>query len=320
VADANIADGLAFGDEQGIDAWRWSLLALQARSALERGRWPEAEQTARAVLAAARPDSCDQLMALVILALVRARRGEPGYRPLLDQARQMTDKNRRLPLCGLVAVARAEAAWLEGAWADVGPGTREWLRMAISLGDRWMAGELAFWRDLARVESAGKGNGELTGADVACVIAEPFRLYLTGDSAGAVRFWLEAGCPYEAALSLASSGREGDLRRALDLLVGLGARPAAAIVARQLRALGASGLPRGPRAATAENPGGLTCRELEVVVLLIDGAPNAEIAARLVLAPKTVEHHVSAILHKLGVGSRREVPAAAARYGLAGER
>jgi DNA-binding NarL/FixJ family response regulator len=56
------------------------------------------------------------------------------------------------------------------------------------------------------------------------------------------------------------------------------------------------------------------------VVLLIDGAPNAEIAARLVLAPKTVEHHVSAILHKLGVGSRREVPAAAARYGLAGER
>jgi DNA-binding CsgD family transcriptional regulator len=320
LADANLADGLAFGDEQGIDAWRWYLLAFQARSALERGRWPEAEQTARTVLAAARPDSCDQLMALVILAQVRAGRGEPGYRPLLDQARQIAGKNRTLPLCGLVAVARAEAAWLEGAWAEVGPGTREWLELAIRLGDRWVAGELAFWRDLAQVARAGKGDGELAGTDVAGVVAEPFRLYLTGDWAGAVRFWREAGCPYEAALSLASSGQEADLRRALDLLAGLGARAAAAIVARQLRALGARGLPRGPRAATTLNPGGLTCRELEVLVLLIEGAPNAEIAARLVLAPKTVEHHVSAILRKFGVGSRREVPAAAARHGLASTR
>jgi DNA-binding NarL/FixJ family response regulator len=76
-------------------------------------------------------------------------------------------------------------------------------------------------------------------------------------------------------------------------------------------------LPRGPRAATARNPAGLTSRELEVLDLIVQGLPNAGIAARLVLSPKTVEHHVSAILRKLSVGSRQEVPAAAARYGVA---
>lgn len=49
---------------------------------------------------------------------------------------------------------------------------------------------------------------------------------------------------------------------------------------------------------------------------LARGLPNGEIAARLVLSPKTVEHHVSAILRKLGVSSRREARAAATRRGL----
>ncbi|MGZ4312712.1 MAG: response regulator transcription factor, partial [Solirubrobacteraceae bacterium] len=91
------------------------------------------------------------------------------------------------------------------------------------------------------------------------------------------------------------------------------ARPAAAIVARALRERGARGVPRGPRPRTRANPAGLTGRELEVLDLLAEGLRNAEIAQRLVVSDKTAEHHVSAVLRKLGVRSRAEAAAAAAR-------
>jgi len=103
------------------------------------------------------------------------------------------------------------------------------------------------------------------------------------------------------------------LRRALDTLHGLGARPAAALVARRLRALGERGVRRGPRPATAANPAGLTRRETEVLRLLAAGLSNTEIAARLVLSGRTVDNHVAAILRKLGVRTRSEARAQAER-------
>jgi DNA-binding NarL/FixJ family response regulator len=107
-------------------------------------------------------------------------------------------------------------------------------------------------------------------------------------------------------MALAGSGDEDDLRRAHERLLALGARPAAAIVARRLRERGIRGVARGPRPATREHPAGLTRRELDVLESLAEGLTNAEIAARLVISEKTVGHHVSAILGKLGVGSRYE--------------
>ena len=106
------------------------------------------------------------------------------------------------------------------------------------------------------------------------------------------------------------------MRRSLDELNRLGARPAAAIVARRLRGLGVRGLPRGPRRRTRDNPAGLTARELEVLGLLGEGLRNAQIAERLVVSQRTVDHHVTAILRKLGVGTRGEAAAEARRLGL----
>ncbi len=100
------------------------------------------------------------------------------------------------------------------------------------------------------------------------------------------------------------------------MLHGLGARPAAAVVARGLRSLGEQSVRRGPRPATAANPAGLTSREAEVLGLLAARLSNAKIAAQLGLSDRTVDNHVSAILRKLGVRTRNEAGAQAERLGL----
>jgi DNA-binding CsgD family transcriptional regulator len=203
------------------------------------------------------------------------------------------------------ATARAEVAWLIGDREGVAEATEQSYRLATEQKDDVALGELALWR-----RRAGIDDGTLADA------AEPFLSQLAGEWARAASFWDEAGCPYEAALARADSDDEEELRCALDALHRLGAQPAAAIVAGRLRGLGARRLPRGPRQATRENPAGLTARQLEVLALVAEGMRDSEIAARLVLSERTVGHHVSAILRKLGVRNRGQAAVEAVRLDL----
>ena len=115
-----------------------------------------------------------------------------------------------------------------------------------------------------------------------------------------------------------SDAEDPDARvRALAVFDALGAARSASALRLRLRALGVRRIPRGPRPATSAGPAGLTPRQLDVLALLAARAPtNAEIARQLVITPKTVDHHVSAVLAKLGVASRREAAAAAAELGV----
>ena len=124
------------------------------------------------------------------------------------------------------------------------------------------------------------------------------------------------GRPYEAALALAEANEELLLRHALEELQRLEARPAAAIVARRLREKGVFCFPRGPRPLTRQNQYGLTARELEVLSLVNEGLQNSEIAERLVVSVRTVEHHVEAVLRKLGTRTRADA-ALATSLGIA---
>jgi DNA-binding CsgD family transcriptional regulator len=240
-----------------------------------------------------------------VLALVRARRGDPEVHPLLDEAWALAEPTGELPRLGPVAAARAEVAWLEGQHEVIAPVTEAALELATRVRSPWTVGELACWRRRAGVRE-----------ETTMELKEPHALELAGDREGAARAWDERGCPYDAALALAESGGEGSLRRSLEVLNGLDAQAAAAIVTRRLRECGARQVPRGPRRTTRENPGGLTSREVEVLSLVAAGLRNAEIAERLFLSEKTVGHHVSAILRKLEVGSRGQAAAAAAELGL----
>jgi DNA-binding NarL/FixJ family response regulator len=301
--DRYLEAGLGYCVEHGLDALRLYLLGSRARAALDRSRFTDAAEDAAYVLRTTQYEPAINVEALRVLALARARRGDPGARELLDEALSLSSPSE-LQNRGPVAAARAEVAWLEGRGGVAGE-TDEALELAVRRRSPWLIGELACWRRRAGiVEPLEEGA------------AEPFACSLRGDWRSAVALWTELGCPYEAALALADADEEDPLRQALETLQQLGARPAATIVTRRLRELGVRGVARGPRPSTRANPAALTAREVEVLRLLADGLRNAAIGERLFLSPRTVEHHVSAILAKLGVHSRGEAVAEARRLGL----
>lgn len=306
LADAYLGPGLEYCRERGLDTWRLYLLGCRARTELDRGLWDRTAESAALVLRDPRSAPMPRGMALTALGLVRARRGDPNAAAPLSEEHALAWPTDELQRVAPVAAARGEAAWLAGDHRAVARETDGALSLALRCHAPWEIGELACWRRRAGIRDRLSAEA----------VAEPYALSLAGDSAQAAKFWRELGCPYEAALALADADAEEPLRRAYDELQVLGARPAAAIVARKLRERGVRGVPRGPRPRTLANPGGLTPRELEVLALLAKGLRNAAIAAQLVVSEKTVDHHVSAILRKLEVHTRGEAAVEAARLGL----
>jgi DNA-binding CsgD family transcriptional regulator len=294
--------------ELGMELWRGYLLAYRAQMELDLGRWQEAVDSAALVLREPRRSRIPQLTALAIVGRVRARRGDPDVSSPLDEALSLAARSEELQASEPVAVARAEAAWLEGDRRGVERATDAALALARTRRSPWVVAELAAWRRRAGIVD------ELSAGET----AGPYALEASGNCAQAAARWQQLGCPYEAALALAETDDRRAQRTAVSTLQQLGAKPAEAIVTRRLRDRGVRDLPRGPRASTRSNPAGLTPRELEVLALLAEGLRNADIAARLVVSAKTVDHHVSAILRKLGARTRSEAVAAAWRLDLGG--
>jgi DNA-binding CsgD family transcriptional regulator len=323
-----VEPGLEYCGQHGLDTWRLYLFAWRARLELLRGAWDAATDSAFAVLRDPRSALVARAAALEVLGVVRARRGDAEAWPPLDEALALAEGTGELGQIGSAATARAEAAWLVGDAAAVAAAARDALELARRRRAPWVIEELAYWRWQAGIDAdpaaaadpptaagplAARADADSPGAAEA---ATPYRLAMAGDWRQAAALWRRLGCPYEAALALSASDDAAAVREALHELGRLGARPAAAIVGRRLRRRGVRGIPRGPRARTRANPAGLTARELEVLGLLADGLRNAQIAERLVVSERTVDHHVSAVLRKLDVSTRGEAAARAVRLGL----
>jgi DNA-binding CsgD family transcriptional regulator len=305
LADRHLAAGIEYSAERDLDSWVVYMKGWRARADLEHGRWEEAAAAASAVIERPRVPNASMIGPLVVLGRIRARRGDGDPWELLDRALVLAEATGELQRLGPVASARAEAHWLTCRPDLVGAETERALALATRNADAWAAGELVAWRHRAGIRE-----------ELPTAVAGPYRLELAGEPEAAARLWAELGCPYDAALVRLESDCEEELRLGHDELQRLGARVTAAHAARLLRERGARDLRQGPRAPTRANPAGLTGRQLEVLGLLAEGLRNSQIADRLVLSPKTVDHHVSAVLRKLDVGTRTEAAAEAGRLGI----
>jgi DNA-binding CsgD family transcriptional regulator/tetratricopeptide (TPR) repeat protein len=304
-AEQYFIEGIAYCDEHDVGSYAGFLRLARAMALGQAGRWDEAVALSTELLARADLSPLYRLCPLHVLGVIRARRGEPGTWEYLDEAAAAADGSREPQWIIPVRLARAEAHWLQGE-LHLAAQEAELADDAAAGADGWERGEIAVW--LRRTGSSRPPRGELAG---------PYQLQVAGRWAEAARAWASLGCPYEAALALHEASDHKALRQALELFTGLGAPAAAQLTRHKMRALGIRSIPAGPRTATQADPLGLTRREREVLELICAGHSNAEIAANLVLSTRTVDHHVSAVLAKLGTPTRSAAAAHAARLGLA---
>ena len=323
-AEVYLRDGLSYCEERDMVSWSLYLLgvARTSSSSEETGREPRRTRTPcsrrRTPPRSAAFTRSSYWRAFARIAVM------PVGRQLLDEARDLASSTREPQRIWPVACARAEAAWLLGDvdrtaheaaidWSMTNDGhvqsedrsrhTRHamWDRRGI----RWEVGQLALW---------------LWRANRLPEIRTSFSLaverQIAGDWRGAADEWKRLGSPLQQAMALADADDERALREALELLAQLGSVAGCAHVRRRMRALGIRGIPRGERASTRRNPARLTARQLEILAFVCEGRRDAEIAAQCFLSTKTVGHHVSAILGKLGVRSRGEANAAARAMGI----
>jgi DNA-binding CsgD family transcriptional regulator len=304
-------EGVAYCEERGIFRHSTYIRAYYTPCELDRGDWTEAARMAAELLEGAEVTGVQQrITILATLALVRIRRGDPGVEELLDEAFELALPTCELNRIGRVTAARAEQAWYRGDIDRVAHEAAIGLDHVNGHTAPWIKGELLWWRSRAQaIHSIPDDIAER------CDVAEPWRLMLAGNWRDASAAWERIGMPYEQALALAE-GPEEALRESLAILDRLGAGPMASIVRRRLRERGVRNVPRGPNETTRANPAGLTGREIEVLQLLVQGCTNAQLARRLHRSTKTVDHHVSAVLDKLGVRSRAQAVAAAFALGI----
>jgi DNA-binding CsgD family transcriptional regulator/tetratricopeptide (TPR) repeat protein len=299
-----------------------TLRMLRAELVFRRGAWTAAERLLRPLVRDPEATAWGQTVACTLLGRLLARRGDE------QEAEELLARGWRLALQSdePERIARAGAAWFE--WAGLYDDERALRRghdafdAVAGRSTRWLRGELLRLRADAApgtdpgadpAAGAAPGTDPAPGADadpdveVAAVeVAEPWATSLRGTRAEAAAAWRSLGWPYETARELAATGEEDDAIAALAILDRLGATRSAWQLRRRLRDAGVRHVPRGPARRTASNPAGLTARQLEVLELVAQGRTNAQIADELVLSIRTVDHHVSAVLAKLGVASRAE--------------
>ena len=295
-------EALAYCDVHDIGTSADFLLGVRAEVFEKLGRWDECLSITHARLDDQSLDPAGRLAPLTYQAKVMARRGQNGYWPCLDDAlRYATGYEEPIWLL-FVHLARTEAYWLEGR-TDAAVEQLDHIRYGFGGVTLVQRGWLALWKR------------RLTGI-VDPIDLEPFASQLSGNCARAVELWDRLGYRYEAALALLDMNEEASLRESLFRLVDLGAEAAAHLVRRTMRDLGIRGIPTGARTATKAHPRGLTAREQQILQLLSEGQSNEEISATLFISVRTVEHHVSAILGKLGVSTRQSAAKEARRLGL----
>jgi DNA-binding CsgD family transcriptional regulator/tetratricopeptide (TPR) repeat protein len=300
--DVAIAEALTYYERHDFRAHRYNTLGQRGFIAILHGDWTTAERILTEV--AVPVDGAGVLGAIwaTARAMLTVRRGAEGAEDALARAWEPALASGSAQYIVPVAIAAIERAWV----LDRPEAADPYVSPALDVSRGWWR-ELLLWRlRLVREPPADP-----------TVRLEPERTSLAGDWRAAAAQWRRLRLPFELGIELLQSGDEEAMREALVVFDDLGAEPAARLARRRLREAGVHQLPRRPRASTRQHPAGLTERQAEVLALLAEGLTNAQIAARLVVSVRTVDHHVAAVLQKLHVGTRQEAAAFATASGEA---
>ncbi|HEX5090181.1 MAG TPA: AAA family ATPase, partial [Nocardioides sp.] len=296
-------EGLEYCETHDMPTYVNCLLGGRVVNLEATGRFEEAVALGLGRMAAAELSPVNRLSTHFTVGKILARRGNPEAWEQLDTALADGTALGEAQYLAPIHLARAEAYWLEG---DTSAAVAE-CRLAAATAehvDPATRGMVDTWLARLGLEPLG------------LTVEAAYAVQLSGDVDEAVSTWDALGAPYDAALTLLDSPHEDHWREAVTRLDALGAEATARLARRKLREAGARGVPVGPRRTTREHSHGLTRREQEVVEELAQEQTNEEIAARLVISAKTVDHHVSSVLAKLGVANRHEAVTKARRLGL----
>jgi DNA-binding CsgD family transcriptional regulator len=295
-AERKIAEAAPFCREQDLGGFASLMAGADALLGLHRGNWASALACAEDVLTGPALSPLSRFLPLITVALITARRARP-VGSLLDEALAAAEPDDFFR-SGAVWAARAEIAWLAGDDDTARAEAQAGLAAATEHADPWLVGHLHRWAHLA----GGPRDDSPTPDTIT-----PYRLEIRGDWQAAADAWTRLGCPYDTAIAQLG-GDIAAVQSALATFRRLGARAATRRARQRLTALRGR-TPRSRRADIGADPDELSRRQREVLTLIAAGHSDADIATKLSISPKTVGHHVEAILAKLGVDNRTQAAA-----------
>jgi len=292
---------IQFLEERDIDLGTKYLLAYETRLALETGNWTQANSIVNSFINNDDFPPIGKIGILIVAATLKMRRGEAGAVPHLleamDKALNTGEPQRIAP----AMTAILEYEWITGQRVIEKPVLDDVINMIEQRGNIYENSAFAFWLFKARKQKLP--------------LKEFYEGYITESNPMALKasaLWKQLGCPYEQALTL-FEGSDDNKKEAIGIIQKLGADAIYEKMKLEMRSSGIKSIPRGIRKSTKSNPANLTEREIGVIQLLNDGLQNKEIAAKLFISPKTVDHHISSIFLKLDVNSRTKAVQEATR-------
>jgi DNA-binding CsgD family transcriptional regulator len=230
------------------------------------------------------------------------RRGdEEDVLPLLTEAANVAFETKELQRIIPAMVALLEYEWITGKKFITDEDVNCAIAMVEQIGNIYDNSEFAYWLFKARKQQI-KLNEFYDG----------YNMYNKTNALKSAVLWRQKGCAMSRRLPYLKDQRKIK-KRLLNLFITWAPKPFMKKMKFEMRLSGIKSIPRGIRKSTMANPANLTERELDVLQLLKEGLQNKEIANKLFISPKTVDHHISSIFFKLDVNSRTKAVQEATR-------
>lgn len=303
LANRALEEGIRYCEEWNLHFRIAYLLALKARLNLDKGNWDEALNIADNLLKNEHQPDLIKMCVLIISSKIRMRKGEDALMNLLE-AKTLAFETKEPQRIISAIIALAEYEWLTSKTIIAKEDLNKIIQYFNHTTIYSEKNEFLFWMKKAGRQFVLQNK-----------TTESYDFNFNIKASNGTAFSENAICPYEQALHM-FTGNEKDKRKALLIIQNLGATAVYEKLKQEMKNSGIKNIPRGIRASTRSNAAFLTCREMDILHLLKEELHNKEIANKLYISAKTVDHHVSSIMFKLEVNSRSKAVTMALQIGI----